>query len=73
MPLPTRQVIAALKLTRFSVAIGAIANIWLVLLITKHDSAYVGTSVYLLPWWSALLATAVVAIFSPRDITQMPI
>jgi 4-hydroxybenzoate polyprenyltransferase len=62
MPLPTRQVIAALKLTRFSVAIGAIANIWLVLLITKHDSAYVGTSVYLLPWWSTLLATAVVAI-----------
>ncbi|HIA72782.1 MAG TPA: hypothetical protein EYO01_08830 [Phycisphaerales bacterium] len=62
MPLPTKQVIAALKLTRFSVAIGAIADIWLVLLITKHDSAYVGTEVYLLPWWSTLLATAVVAI-----------
>lgn len=62
MALPARQVMEALKLTRFSVAIGAIADIWLVLLITKHDSAYVGTSVYLLPWWSALLASAVVAV-----------
>ena len=53
---------AALKLTRFSVAIGAIADIWLVLVITKYDSSYVGTSVYLLPWWSSLLATAVVAL-----------
>ena len=62
MALPARQVMEALKLTRFSVAIGAIADICLVLLITKHDSAYVGTSVYLLPWWSALLASAVVAV-----------
>lgn len=62
MPVPARQMIAALKLTRFSVAIGAIADIWLVLLITKSDSDYVGTSVYGLPWWSALVATAVVAI-----------
>ena len=54
--------IAALKLTRFSVAIGAIADIWLVLFITKYDSAYVGTSVYGLPWWSSMLATAVVAL-----------
>jgi 4-hydroxybenzoate polyprenyltransferase len=53
---------AALKLTRFSVAIGAIADIWLVLVITKHDSSFVGTSVYLLPWWSSLLASAVVAL-----------
>lgn len=62
MPLPARQVMEALKLTRFSVAIGAIADIWLVMLITKTDSSYVGTSVYLLPWWSALLASAVVAV-----------
>ena len=62
MPLPARQMIAALKLTRFSVAIGAIADIWLVLFITKSDSGYVGTSVYGLPWWSSLIATAVVAI-----------
>ena len=54
--------IAALKLTRFSVAIGAIADIWLVLIITKHESGYVATSVYSLPWWSSLLATAIVAI-----------
>jgi 4-hydroxybenzoate polyprenyltransferase len=60
--LPARQIIATLKLTRFSVAIGAIADIWLVLVLTKHDSSYVGTSIYLLPWWSSLLATAVVAI-----------
>ena len=62
MSLPARQIIATLKLTRFSVAIGAIADIWLVLVLTKHDSSYVGTSIYLLPWWSSLLATAVVAI-----------
>lgn len=54
--------IAALKLTRFSVAIGAIADIWLVLLITKNDSGYVATSVYSLPWWPSFLAAAVVAI-----------
>ena len=54
--------IATLKLTRFSVAIGAIANIWLVLLITKNDSGYVATSVYSLPWWPAFIAAAVVAI-----------
>ena len=54
--------IAALKLTRFSVAIGAIADIWLVLLITKNDSGYVATSVYSLPWWPAFIAAAVVAI-----------
>jgi uncharacterized membrane protein YidH (DUF202 family) len=62
MALPTRQMIAALKFTRFSVAIGAIANIWLVLFITKSDSAYVGTSVYGLPWWSSMLAAAVIAV-----------
>ncbi|MBC8310009.1 MAG: UbiA family prenyltransferase [Phycisphaerales bacterium] len=62
MALPARQMIAALKFTRFSVAIGAIANIWLVLFITKSDSAYVGTSVYGLPWWSSMLATAVIAV-----------
>jgi len=62
MPVPARQMIAALKLTRFSVAIGAIADIWLILLITKSDSGYVGTSVYGLPWWSSLFATAVVAV-----------
>jgi len=54
--------IAALKLTRFSVAIGAMADIWLVLFITKNDAAYVGTSVYGLPWWSAMFATGVVAL-----------
>ena len=53
---------ATLKLTRISVAIGAIADIWLVLLITKNDADYVATSVYLLPLWSSLLATAIVAI-----------
>ena len=62
MPVPARQMIAALKLTRFSVAIGAIADIWLVLLITKNDSGYVATSVYSLPWWPAFIAAAVVAI-----------
>ncbi|MBT4531086.1 MAG: UbiA family prenyltransferase [Phycisphaerae bacterium] len=62
MSLPARKMIAALKLTRFSIAIGAIANIWLVLLITKNDSAYVGTNIYGIPWWSALLGTAVVAL-----------
>jgi 4-hydroxybenzoate polyprenyltransferase len=62
MSLPARHLIAALKLTRFSVAIGAIADIWLVLVITKYDTSYVGTEVYLLPWWSSLLATAVIAI-----------
>jgi len=59
---PARHMISALKLTRFSVAIGAIADIWLVLLITKNDSGYVGTSVYSLQWWSSILAAAVVAI-----------
>ena len=62
MPVPARHMIAALKLTRFSVAIGAIADIWLVLLITKNDSGYVATSVYSLPWWPAFIAAAVVAI-----------
>ena len=62
MSVPARHMIAALKLTRFSVAIGAIANIWLVLLITKNDSGYVATSVYSLPWWPAFIAAAVVAI-----------
>ena len=62
MPVPAMQMIAALKLTRFSVAIGAIADIWLVLFITKSETAYVGTSIYGLSWWSALIATAVVAI-----------
>ena len=54
--------IATLKLTRFSVSIGAIADIWLILLISVHDADYVATSVYHLPLWSALLATAIVAI-----------
>ncbi len=54
--------IAALQLTRFSVAIGAIADIWLVLILTKSDSSYVGTGVYLLPWWSSLLAAVVIAV-----------
>ena len=62
MPVPARYMIAALKLTRFSVAIGAIADIWLVLLITKNDSGYVATSVYSLPWWPSIIAAAVVAI-----------
>lgn len=57
----SNQALATLHLTRLSVAIGAVADIWLVLILTKSNSDYVGTSVYALPWWSALLATAVVA------------
>ncbi len=59
---PAKQVVAALKLTRFSVAIGAIADIWLVLFITKSDSAYVGTSIYAVNWWPAIFATFIVAM-----------
>ncbi len=62
MPAPARQMIAALKLTRFCVSIGVIAYFWVVLFFTRNDSAYVGTSVYGLTWIPALLATAVVAI-----------
>ncbi len=62
MPLPARQMITALKFTRFSIAIGAIADIWLILLITKNDSAYVGTNVYAIEWWPAMFATAIVAV-----------
>ncbi len=58
----SKQALATLHLTRLSVAIGAVADIWLVLILTKTDSDFVGTSVYLIPWWSALLATAVIAI-----------
>ena len=54
--------LATLKLTRFSVAIGAIADIWLVLLITKNDIDYVGTSVYSIPIWTALIATSIIAV-----------
>ena len=62
MSLPARKMIATLKLTRFSIAIGAIADIWLVLFITKNNSAYVGTPIYGIPWWSAMVGTAVVAL-----------
>jgi len=58
----TKQMLATLKLTRFSVAIGAIADIWLVLLITKNDIDYVGTSVYSIPIWTALIATSIIAV-----------
>ena len=62
MAIQTKQMLATLKLTRFSVAIGAIADIWLVLLITKNDIDYVGTSVYSIPIWTALIATLIVAV-----------
>ena len=58
----SKQALATLHLTRLSVAIGAVADIWLVLMLTKSDSDFVGTSVYAIPWWSALLATGVVAV-----------
>lgn len=62
MAIKTKQMLATLKLTRFSVAIGAIADIWLVLLITKNDIDYVGTSVYSIPIWTALIATSIIAV-----------
>ena len=58
----SKQALATLHLTRLSVAIGAVADIWLVLMLTKSDSDFVGTSVYAIPWWSALLATGVIAV-----------
>jgi uncharacterized membrane protein YidH (DUF202 family) len=58
----SRQALATLHLTRLSVAIGAVADIWLVLILTKNDIDFVGTSVYSIPWWSALLATALIAV-----------
>ncbi|MBC8523659.1 UbiA family prenyltransferase [PVC group bacterium] len=58
----SKQALATLHLTRLSVAIGAVADIWLVLILTRSDTDFVGTSVYSIPWWSALLATAIVAV-----------
>jgi hypothetical protein len=58
----SKQALATLHLTRLSVAIGAVADIWLVLILTKTNSDFMGTSVYSIPWWSALLATAVIAV-----------
>ncbi len=59
---PARSIKAAFHLTRFSIALGAIADIWLVTLLTRDDSGYVMTGLHAMPAWGAMAACAVVAL-----------
>ena len=53
---------AAFQLTRFSVALGAMADIWLVLIITRSDNGYVMVPAFSVPWIIAAVAGAVIAL-----------
>ena len=58
----TGRILDAFRLTRLSLAFGAVCELWLVTLVTRADPRYVHLPVYHMPLWKALSATALVAI-----------
>lgn len=54
--------LTAVQLTRLTMAYGAIADIWLVILLTRADPSFADLPAYQLPLWAALAGGLVVAV-----------
>lgn len=54
--------LTAIQLTRLTMAYGAIADLWLVILLTRADPAFADLPASTLPVWAALAAGLVVAV-----------
>ena len=57
-----RRFLAALEISRLSVAFGAVANVWLAILLARADGRMAGLPVASLPLWQALGAGTLVAV-----------
>ncbi|MEY3025968.1 MAG: hypothetical protein RL136_199 [Planctomycetota bacterium] len=56
------RIIAAIEVSRLSIAFGAVANVWLMVLLARADSRLSATAVAQAPLWEVLVAGALVAI-----------
>lgn len=56
------RILTAVQLTRLTMAYGAIADIWLVILLTRADPAFADLPASTMPLWAALAAGLVVAV-----------
>lgn len=57
-----RRILAAIEIARLSVAFGAVANVWLMILLARSDPRLAELPVATRPLWQALAAGAMVAI-----------
>lgn len=57
-----RRILAAAEISRLSVAFGAVANVWLMILLARADPRLAELPVAVRPLWQALCAGAVVAV-----------
>ena len=57
-----RRILAAIEIARLSVAFGAVANVWLMILLARGDERLAELPVATRPLWQALAAGAMVAI-----------
>jgi 4-hydroxybenzoate polyprenyltransferase len=57
-----RRVLAAVEVSRLPVAFGAVANVWLAILLVRHDAELADAATSTLPLWEALTAGALVAV-----------
>lgn len=56
------KLITAIRLTRLTMAFGAVSDVWFVILLSRASGDYCGVEVVRMPLWAALAAGAVVAI-----------
>ena len=57
-----QRLLAALEISRITVAFGAVANVWLVVLLARADGRFAATEVASRPLWQVLSAAALVAV-----------
>ncbi|MFM2163792.1 MAG: hypothetical protein RL325_229 [Planctomycetota bacterium] len=57
-----QRLLAALEVSRITIAFGAVANVWLVVLLARADASLAATEVATRPLWQVLAAGALVAV-----------
>ena len=63
-PVPTvaRRLLAAVELARLPIAFGAVANVWLMVLLARGDERLASTPAATIPLWQALASGALLAV-----------
>jgi 4-hydroxybenzoate polyprenyltransferase len=63
-PVPTvaRRLLAAVELARLPIAFGAVANVWLMILLARGDERLADTPAATIPLWQALASGALLAV-----------
>lgn len=62
MPTLARRLLAAIELARLPIAFGAVANVWLMILLARGDERLAATPAAALPLWQSLSSGALLAV-----------